>query len=289
MIKRINFKQISQLDHKWVKSKINEFIKEDMPDGDITTNLTISNDKVVSSKMIAMESFIFCGEEYLPSCFPETCDIKVVAKDGEIVESGDVLVDIDGPANQILTFERVILNLTQRLCGISTETDKYCKLNLPEGFKVMDTRKTTPGLRLFEKHAVSVGGGWNHRLDLSSAILIKDNHIQAAGSIEKTLHSIKIEDKRDLPIELEVDTINQLKEGLKYDLDGFLLDNMKPEEVRKCVELIRKEPEGDTYFIEASGGINYDTLESYAETGIDGVSMSAITANAPSVDIKLEF
>ena len=118
----------------------NEFIKEDMPDGDITTNLTISNDKVVSSKMIAMESFIFCGEEYLPSCFPETCDIKVVAKDGEIVEPGDALVHIDGPANQILTFERVILNLTQRLCGISTETDKYCKLNLPCYLSVLQLR-----------------------------------------------------------------------------------------------------------------------------------------------------
>jgi nicotinate-nucleotide pyrophosphorylase (carboxylating) len=272
-----------------VKLKINEFIKEDVPNGDITTHTTVTEDKVVSAKMIAMESFIFCGEEYLPSCFPRACITKVVAKDGVNVKSGDVLAHIDGPANQILTFERVILNLTQRLCGISTETYKYCKLDLPKGFKVMDTRKTTPGLRLFEKHAVSVGGGWNHRLDLSSAILIKDNHIQAAGSIEKTLNNIKNQNNRDVPIELEVDTINQLREGLKYDLDGFLLDNMKPEEVKKCVELIRKEPNGEMFFIEASGGINFETLESYAGTGIDGVSMSAITANAPSVDIKLEF
>ena len=260
-----------------------------MPNGDITTHITVTEDKVVSAKMIAMESFIFCGEEYLPYCFPKDCSIKIVSKDGENVNFGDVLAHVDGPANQILTFERVILNLMQRLCGISTETYRYCKLNLPVDFKVMDTRKTTPGLRLFEKHAVSIGGGWNHRLDLSSAILIKDNHIQAAGSIKKALDSIRNQNNIDVPIELEVDTIDQLREGLKFNLDGFLLDNMKPEDVKKCVELIRKESEGETFFIEASGGINFETLESYAGTGIDGVSMSAITANAPSVDIKLEF
>jgi nicotinate-nucleotide pyrophosphorylase (carboxylating) len=239
--------------------------------------------------MIAMETFVFCGEKYLPWCFPETCNISVIAKDGEKVKFGDVLVHINGPANQILTFERVVLNLTQRLCGISTETNRYCKLRLPTGFKVMDTRKTTPGLRLFEKHAVSVGGGWNHRLDLSSAMLIKDNHIQAAGSIEKTLFNIKKHNNKDVPIEIEVDTIDQLREALKYEIDGFLLDNMKPQEVKECVNLIRKKPDGEAFFIEASGGINFETLESYASTGIDGVSMSAITANASSVDIKIEF
>lgn len=260
-----------------------------MPNGDITTNIVVTDHKIISAKMIAMESFVFCGEEYLPYCFPKPCKTKVIAKDGENVKYGDTLVHIDGPANQILTYERVILNLTQRLCGISTETFRYCNLRLPSGFKVMDTRKTTPGLRLFEKHAVSIGGGWNHRLDLSSSILIKDNHIQAAGSIKKTLHNLKKLNKRGVPIELEVDTIDQLKEGLNYDLDGFLIDNMKPEQVKKCVELIREKPNGETFFIEASGGINFETLESYAKTGVDGVSMSAITANASSVDIKLEF
>ena len=289
MHKRINFEQFTELDPKWVRSQILNFIKEDTPNGDLTTDSIIFNDKPVIANMVAMEPFIFCGESYIPSSFPDGCEATVLSRDGLKVNTGDFLAKIIGPANKILTFERVILNLTQRLCGISTETRNYCALELPNGFKVMDTRKTTPGLRLFEKHAVSVGGGWNHRLNLSSAILIKDNHLEAAGSIRNAISMIKKKVAKGVPIELEVDTIDQLREGLEFDIDGFLLDNMKPELVKECVQLIRKSNDGDSIFIEASGGINFNTLESYANTGIDGVSMSAITANAPSVDIKLEF
>ena len=289
MHKRINFEQFTELDPKWVRSQILNFIKEDTPNGDLTTDSIIFNNKPVIANMVAMEPFIFCGESYIPSSFPDGCEATVLSRDGLKVNTGDSLAKIIGPANKILTFERVILNLAQRLCGISTETRNYCALELPNGFKVMDTRKTTPGLRLFEKHAVSVGGGWNHRLNLSSAILIKDNHLEAAGSIRNAISMIKKKVAKGVPIELEVDTIDQLREGLEFDVDGFLLDNMKPELVKECVQLIRKSNDGDSIFIEASGGINFNTLESYANTGIDGVSMSAITANAPSVDIKLEF
>ena len=289
MHKRINFEQFTKLDPKWVKSQILSFIKEDTPNGDLTTDSIIFNNKPVIANMVAMEPFIFCGESYIPFSFPDGCKATVLSRDGLKVNAGDLIAKITGPANRILTFERVILNLVQRLCGISTETHNYCMLDLPNGFKVMDTRKTTPGFRLFEKHAVSVGGGWNHRLNLSSAILIKDNHLEAAGSISNAISMIKKKVVKGIPIELEVDTIDQLKEGLKFDIDGFLLDNMKPELVKKCVQLIRKSKNGDSIFIEASGGINFNSLESYANTGIDGVSMSAITANAPSVDIKLEF
>ena len=289
MHKRINFEQFTELDPKWVRSQILNFIKEDTPNGDLTTDSIIFNDKPVIANMVAMEPFIFCGESYIPSSFPDGCEATVLSRDGLKVNTGDSLAKIIGPANKILTFERVILNLAQRLCGISTETRNYCALELPNGFKVMDTRKTTPGLRLFEKHAVSVGGGWNHRLNLSSAILIKDNHLEAAGSIRNAISMIKKKVAKGVPIELEVDTIDQLREGLEFDVDGFLLDNMKPELVKECVQLIRESNNGDSIFIEASGGINFNTLESYANTGIDGVSMSAITANAPSVDIKLEF
>ena len=289
MHKRINFEQFTELDPKWVRSQILSFIKEDKPNGDLTTDSIIFNNKLVIANMVAMEPFIFCGESYIPFSFPDGCKVTVLARDGLEINAGDLIAKIIGPANKILTFERVILNLVQRLCGISTETRKYCVLNLPNGFKVMDTRKTTPGLRLFEKHAVSVGGGWNHRLNLSSAILIKDNHLEAAGSIRNAISMIKKKVAKGIPIELEVDTIDQLREGLEFDIDGFLLDNMKPELVKECVKLIRESNDGGSIFIEASGGINFNTLESYANTGIDGVSMSAITANAPSVDIKLEF
>ena len=153
MHKRINFEQFTELDPKWVRSQILSFIKEDKPNGDLTTDSIIFNNKLVIANMVAMEPFIFCGESYIPFSFPDGCKVTELARDGLEINAGDLIAKIIGPANKILTFERVILNLVQRLCGISTETRKYCLLNLPNGFKVMDTRKTTPGLRLFEKHA----------------------------------------------------------------------------------------------------------------------------------------
>ena len=289
MEKRIQYEQITSLDPDWVRSQIGKFVAEDIPDGDVTTEATVSGSIFVVAKMVAVDKFIFCGESIIPYCFPEPCLVDVKKKDGEWVQPGNTLAIITGPAGPILTYERVTLNLIQRLCGISTETKKYCDLNLPDYFKVMDTRKTTPGLRHFEKYAVSVGGGWNHRLDLSSAILIKDNHLQAAGSIKAAIELSREQNRKNLPMELEVDTLDQLQEGLDMNVDGFLLDNMNPEKVKEAVTIIRSQPDGDAIFVEASGGINYNTLESYAWTGIDGVSMSAITAQARAVDIKLEF
>lgn len=288
-MKRINYKQISFLDPDWIKNQIKRFILEDAPDGDLTSQGIIDESLEISAKMIAADNFIFCGQNIIPYCFPSSCQIKVLFKDGNQIFEDDTIAIIKGPALEILTYERVMLNLIQRLCGISTETKKYTQLKTPNSFKVMDTRKMTPGLRKFEKYAVYVGGGWNHRLDLSSGILIKDNHLMAAGGIEFAIKQMSLSNKRKLPIELEVDTIDQLTAGLKLDLDGFLLDNMNPLMVKKAVKIIRKQPQGNNIFVEASGGINYETLEAYAATGVDGVSMSAITTQAPVVDIKLDF
>ena len=180
-----------------------------------------------------------------------------------------------------------MLNLIQRLCGISTETKKYTQLNTPNSFKVMDTRKMTPGLRKFEKYAVYVGGGWNHRLDLSSGILIKDNHLMAAGGIEFAIKQMSLSNKRKLPIELEVDTIDQLNAGLKLDLDGFLLDNMNPLMVKKAVKIIRKQPQGNNIFIEASGGIVLKDLEDWRKCGIDVISTSTINRGTTPLDLSM--
>ena len=288
-MKRINYKQISYLDPYWIKDQIKRFILEDAPQGDLTSQGIIQEPLKISAKMIAAENFIFCGQHIIPHCFPSSCQIKLLFKDGNQIFKDDIIAIIKGPAIGILTYERVMLNLIQRLCGISTETKKYTDLNIPNSFKVMDTRKMTPGLRKFEKYAVYVGGGWNHRLDLSSGILIKDNHLTAAGGVELAVKQMSLSNKGKLPIELEVDTIDQLIEGLKLDLDGYLLDNMNPLMVQKAVKIIRNQPQGENIFIEASGGINHETLETYAATGVDGVSMSAITAQAPVVDIKLDF
>ena len=289
MRKRISFEQIEKLNPNWVKSQIEGFIREDAPNGDITTINTIPKDLIAKANMIAAEEFIFCGEQFIPFCFPESCKVDMCIKDGEPVSSGQVLAEINGDARSILTYERVVLNLTQRLCGITTETKKYCDLDLPEGFMVMDTRKMTPGLRMFEKYAVKVGGGWNHRLNLSAAILIKDNHIQAAGGITKAIEQVKKGNVSNLPIELEVDNLRQLREGLNLNLDGFLLDNMDEETVSKAVSMIRNQTNSEEVFIETSGGIHYGTIKSYANLGVDGISMSAITAKASAVDIKMEI
>ena len=289
MESRIQYDQINSLDAQWVRDQIAHFMEEDIPDGDVTTEATIIESKPVVANMVSADEFVFCGESIIPFCFLESCSVQILCHDGEIVKSGQTIAKIVGPAGPILTYERVTLNLIQRLSGISTETRKYCNLNLPDNFKVMDTRKTTPGLRKFEKYAVSIGGGWNHRMDLSSAILIKDNHLLAAGSIKAAITQTRDQNRKNLPIELEVDTLDQVREGLEMDVDGFLLDNMNPDRVKEAVSIIRNRSNGDAIFVEASGGINYDTLEAYAWTGIDGVSMSAITTEATVVDIKLEF
>lgn len=287
--KRIQYDQLTELDPVWVRAQIKNFIQEDMPDGDVTTEATIQFPNSVTAKVIAREDFMFCGEQVLTCCFPGSCIVALEVHDGEMVKKTQPLASVHGPSTIILSHERVMLNLIQHLSGISTEVKKYMDLNLPKEFFVLDTRKTTPGLRHFEKYAVAVGGGKNHRLDLSSGILIKDNHLQAAGGIRSAVLKSRKQNWKNLPIELEVDTLDQVREGMDCGVDGFLLDNMSPEMVKKAVSIIRNHPGGEDIFIEASGGICYEILELYAWTGIDGVSMSAITTQAKAVDINLEI
>ncbi len=161
--------------------------------------------------------------------------------------------------------------------------------NLPDGFKVLDTRKTTPGLRMFEKYAVAVGGGVNHRLDLSSGILIKDNHIASAGGLKNAVQKAKASLKNGAWIELEVDTIEQLQEGLDLGITAFLLDNMNPETVKKAVAVVRSKENGGSIFLEASGGITAETIEAYASTGINAASMSSLTFGSSPIDISMDF
>ena len=289
MSKRITFSKVLKLDPIWVCKKIDQFLCEDMPEGDLTTESTVSENRNVVAQVIAAEEFVFCGEQVLPYCFSENCSVELNIRDGEKVSTKTLIADISGPAKDILLHERVMLNLLSHICGISSETRKCIDLGLPEGFLLLDTRKTTPGLRLFEKYAVAVGGGTNHRLDLSSAILIKDNHIHSAGGVKKVIATIKSGSGNSIPIELEVDTFDQLREGLDCDVDGFLLDNMDPAEVREAVKIIRSHRGGEDIFVEASGGIDYKSLQQYAVTGIDAVSMSSLTIGAKAVDIKMDF
>ena len=278
-----SYKQYTNLDEHIIIEKVNAFLKEDLPEGDITTDATILKDAVVEANIVAMENMIFAGEQIIPHCF--NADTKININDGDNIEGNTIIGTITGYAKSILSRERVMLNIIQRLCGIATHTQSYVELADPFNVKILDTRKTTPGMRVFEKYAVKCGGGYNHRFNLSTGILIKDNHIQSAGSISKALE--KIDNQKW--IELEVDTIAQVQEGLKNNVDGFLLDNMSPDQIKECVELIRSHPSGNDIFIEASGGMNLSNINPYLNTGIDGISIGALTHQIKSCDIKLEF
>ena len=259
-----------------------------MPEGDKTTLATISGNTEISAHIIAVEALVFAGEQIIPACFGDSCQVNNLKKDGSLLKRGEVMGIVSGAANTILSRERVMLNLVQRLCGIATQTKEYVEIATPNNVKILDTRKTTPGLRLFEKYAVAVGGGYNHRLDLSSGILIKDNHIVAAGSVEKAIKEAYSQNK-DLPLELEVDNLAQIREALSIGVDGILLDNMERNEIFEAVNLIRNSPRGEEIFIEASGGITLKNLSQYVDTGINAVSVGALTHGVKSKDIRLEF
>ena len=280
----MNYTQYKSLPMQYIKNKIKEFIKEDIPNNDITTIATVASNKSMSAQIIAEESCIFSGNNIIHHFYPN-CKVEILINDGEKVKSGQLIGIIKGNAKTILSNERIMLNLIQRLCGISTYTNYYVKL-VNNKIKILDTRKTTPGLRLFEKYAVTCGGGYNHRLDLSSGYLIKDNHLTTNQSISMIINNIK-KNPIHKPIEIEVDTIEQIKQILPLNIDGFLLDNMNSELTKECVNIIKSY--NNTIFIESSGGITLDTIINYIDTGVDAVSIGALTHQAKNINIKLEF
>ena len=284
----MEYTQHKQLSNEYIVAKIADFLAEDMPDGDKTTEGTIPEGVTISAEIQSGEELVFAGEKIIPHCFGENCQTTLNHNDGDYLLNGDVIGVVTGPAREILSRERVMLNLIQRLCGIATLTLEYAEIANPFNVKILDTRKTTPGLRLFEKYAVAVGGGYNHRLNLSNGILIKDNHIIAVGSVTKAIESVR-KAGAGLPLEIEVDNINQIREALEANADGFLLDNMNPQTIKESVSLIRASENGNDIFIEASGGITLKNIHPFLETGIDAISIGALTHQAVSKDIRLNF
>lgn len=284
------FQRKLSLEGDFVRAQISAFLVEDMPIDDATTLATVPAEAIDTAEFVANQELVFVGAQLLPHCWGPETSIELLAQDGVLYQPGAVLARLKGPARDLLSRERVVLNLLQRICGVATLTRTYTSMNLPTDFKLLDTRKTTPGLRIFEKYAVAVGGAYNHRLDLSAVIMIKDNHLVAAGGIASALEKVKNQNPRQLFVELEVDTLEQLQQAL--DIGGvhaFLLDNMSPETIKEAVKIVRTHPQGADIFLEASGGITRDTLEAYAWTGVNGISVGALTTQARNVDIKLEF
>jgi len=265
-------------------------LAEDIGDGDHTSLSTIPVDQTGSAKLLIKENGIIAGVEVAMEIFKAVDpDLKsdVLIHDGEIVKSGDIAFYINGSVHSILKAERLVLNTMQRMSGIASTTNRIVKKLEGTGTKVLDTRKTTPGLRYIEKLAVKIGGGVNHRFGLYDMILIKDNHVDYAGGITNAISSAQsylIKNKINIPVEVEVRNLNELKEVMKFGkIDRILLDNFSLLTLKEAVTLI-----GGTYITEASGGITEQNVLDYANCGVDYVSMGALTHSVKSLDMSLK-
>lgn len=265
-------------------------IKEDIGDGDHTSMSCINEEEKGAARLEVREEGILAGVNVAKRVFElydSSLEIEVLKKDGEVVNRGDVAFIVKGPARSILSTERLVLNLMQRMSGIATKTHQMVHMISHTNAILLDTRKTTPGIRFIEKEAVAIGGGGNHRFGLYDMIMIKDNHIDYAGgiskAIQKTLSYLKAKNKQ-LKIEIEVRTIEELKEVLKDGgVDRIMLDNFTPKEIENALAIIPNE-----YETEASGGISEDTVVAYAETGVNFISVGALTHSVKSLDLGLK-
>lgn len=270
-----------------IKEHVQNALKEDIGFGDITTDYLISEDKRITAKLNSREDAILCGIDIVEMVFKTLSnDVKIQKffSDGDKVKKGDTLAIIEGPARVVLIGERTALNYVQRLSGIATETNKYQEAIGDNKARITDTRKTTPGFRMFEKYAVFTGGARLHRFNLSDCVMIKDNHIQFAGSITNAVNEIKKHLSHTHKIEVECDTIEQVKEAIEAKADIIMLDNMPCDLMKECVQLINGKA-----LVEASGNVTIATINEIAKTGVDVISSSAIVAKAKTIDIALDM
>ena len=265
---------------------IKRAIAEDLQGGvDITSHSTISAESESTADFVARKPGVLAGIDMAKAVLSEVglTDIELIKSDGDMVLPGDVLITVKGNTRAILLAERTALNFLGHLSGIATETSHWVSAVSGTQCKVRDTRKTTPGYRLLEKYAVRMGGGTNHRISLSDAALIKDNHIAAAGGTSQAFSAVRSAFP-NAPIEIEVDTLDQLREILPLKPDLILLDNMSPDQCREAVALV-----AGTTKLEASGGITLESAKAYAESGVDFIAIGALTHSAPTLDIGLDF
>jgi nicotinate-nucleotide pyrophosphorylase (carboxylating) len=259
-------------------------LAEDVGDGDVTTDATVDSDAVGTATLLLREPGVVCGlraAELVFRALDEDIAFEPLVEDGTAVEPGAV-ARVRGSLRAILTGERTALNFLARLSGIATLTRRYVDAVEATGVSILDTRKTTPGLRALEKYAVLTGGGRNHRFGLDDGVLVKDNHLRAAGSVRLAVERLRA--ATDLPIEVECDTLAQVEEALDADADAILLDNMGLSELRTAVRLV-----GRRARLEASGGVMLETVRAIAETGVDEISIGALTHSARSLDVSLEL
>ena len=260
-------------------------LAEDIGAGDVTTEATVASEAVGTAELLVKEPGVVCGIRVAETAFraldPEV-RFEAFASDGDDVEPPAIVARMTGSERALLTAERVALNFLGRLSGIATLTRHYVEAVEGTGAAVLDTRKTTPGLRALEKYAVAAGGGRNHRFGLDDAVLIKDNHLRAAGSIAAAVTLVRA--ATDLSVEVECETLVQVGEALDAGVDAILLDNMPLDELRAAVALVDGRAR-----LEASGGVTLETIRAIAETGVDEISVGALTHSARSLDVSLEL
>ncbi len=270
-----------------IKSILRRALDEDIGPGDVTSAWTLPDDLEQRGKLIAKANGVVAGLEVARMVFA-MLDSRVqfhpLVEDGSTVAPGDVLATVQGPVKSILSGERVALNLLQRMSGIATLTRRYVDAVHGTQAAILDTRKTTPGLRVLEKMAVRLGGGQNHRTGLYDMVLIKDNHIAAAGSISMAVQAVQARNRAGLRVEVEVKNLAELRDALELGVDRIMLDNMDAETMRQAVALTAGRVE-----LEASGGITLDTVAAVAQTGVDYISVGALTHSAPALDISLDL
>lgn len=270
-----------------VKKIIEISLLEDINGIDITNDYLIDRDQIGQASVIFKEFGVVSGLDVFKWVFEaldEEIEIEFKKEEGDIVQSGEEVAIVRGKLLTILKGERVSLNFLQRMSGISTMAYTLSSLVEDHTVRIADTRKTTPGLRLLEKYAVKTGGGYNHRYNLCDAVMIKDNHIKAIGSIGEAVKRARSEVPHTTTIEVEVESLEQLKEALKAKVDIIMLDNMSLEDMRMAVSIV-----GDRAVIEASGNISEENIVNIAQTGVDVISVGALTHSAKSVDISLNI
>ncbi len=278
-----------ELDTFLLDGQLRRFLREDLEHGDITTEALFGNEQTALVTMVARQDLVAAGMERVAArvfCLlgGGTITFGQMAADGEEKKKGEVLMTINGPVRTLLRGERVALNLVQRLCGIATLTRRFVERVRDLEVRIVDTRKTTPGLRMLEKYAVRAGGGANHRYSLADGVLIKDNHIAACGSISEALRRVRSRVPHTMAVEVECDTLEQVRECLDCGVQVLLLDNMDVATMRRAVEMT-----AGRALLEASGGISLDTVRQIAETGVDIISVGRLTHSAPACDIGLDW
>ena len=274
------------LNRFYIEEHVKKALQEDIDFEDITTDNLTDDTDTMKCYLNTREDGVFCGKDVFDTVFKVLTDnisIKFFFKDGDVIRKGDKLAEISGSARAILTAERTALNYVQRLSGIATKSRQFQDAIREYGVRMVDTRKTTPNFRIFEKYAVKVGSGYVHRFNLSDLAMVKDNHVRFAGSITNAVKKLKQNISHAHKIEVECDTLEQVKEALSCEADIIMLDNMTIDMMKEAVEIIDHKA-----IVEASGNVDLDTLKEIAATGVDIISSSAIVAKAPTLDLGLD-